>query len=469
MGSCMSSNGTINIQRYPNPRKGKNSSVGCFTSLCKGEENLLHDNKNSSEIVPNPNIKSSFSIHINNDQLNTDINLLIEKYKSQIKIEKINFVQIYNIFMNYKYNFTRSDFILCDTRTDLNEKNHSLFLKQFPQINYNIKELEVFNKNRLVKFFRFINNKKIIFILKDSKEENSIDTIEKFLIFFLANSNDCKIDAIYILNQYLKKFDEEKIIKDSKNNKENENKNKIFYNEYLTYFIDEDLLYEYSPKILIDSSDIKSSNLNYNDEIINNSYIFYAVFSHNENKELNNKKNQININSKFEANYLSNKTTEKTDVYLNFIYKFNIAYIINFIFTDEFENNINKKTSKYIWHSETKINKVLNVDNKKLIKQKNILIPKNMEFIEYYKIIRNEFTPLLEEIQDQIIDNNCVLVQFDDKIENIFLMKFIYIIIFKVTGLSFENIFSYLKINFFDINQESLSNEQKEEFIKLLV
>ena len=77
----MSSNGTINIQRYPNPRKGKNSSVGCFTSLCKGEENLLHDNKNSSEIVPNPNIKSSFSIHINNDQLNTDINLLIEKYK----------------------------------------------------------------------------------------------------------------------------------------------------------------------------------------------------------------------------------------------------------------------------------------------------------------------------------------------------------------------------------------------------
>ena len=92
-----------------------------------------------------------------------------------------------------------------------------------------------------------------------------------------------------------------------------------------------------------------------------------------------------------------------------------------------------------------------------------------MEFIDYYKIIRNEFTPLLEEIQDQIIDNNCVLVQFDDKIENIFLMKFIYIIIFKVTGLSFDNIFSYLKINFFDINQESLSNEQKEEFIKLLV
>ena len=92
-----------------------------------------------------------------------------------------------------------------------------------------------------------------------------------------------------------------------------------------------------------------------------------------------------------------------------------------------------------------------------------------MEFIEYYKVIRNEFIPLLEEVYDQILDNNCVLIQFDDKIENIFLMKFIYIIIFKTTGLSFDNIFSYLKINFFGINQESLINEKKEEFMKLLV
>ena len=467
MGSCMSGNGTINVKRYPNPRRGTNRSVTCFTSLCKGEDNLLHDNKNSSEIVPNPNIKSTFSIHYNNDQLNIDINTFIEKYKTQIKIEKINFVQIYNIFMNYKYNFTRSEFILCDIRNDLKEKSQALFLKHFPQINYNIKELEIISKNRLIKFFKFINNKKIIFILKDSKEENSIDTIEKFLIFFLANSNNCKIDTIYILNQYITKFDENNLKKEIKNNKENENK--INYNEYLSYFIDEDLLYEYSPKILIDLSDIKSSNLNYNDEIINNSYLFYTIFHHNENKESNNKKTQINLNSKFDANYLSNKTTEETDIYLNFIYKFNIIYIINFIFTEEFENCINKKTSKYIWHSETKINKIVNGDSKKLIKQKNILIPKNMEFIEYYKVIRNEFIPLLEEVYDQILDNNCVLIQFDDKIDYIFLMKFIYIIIFKTTGLSFDNIFSYLKINFFDINQESLINEKKEEFMKLLV
>jgi hypothetical protein len=166
---------------------------------------------------------------------------------------------------------------------------------------------------------------------------------------------------------------------------------------------------------------------------------------------------------------LSNDNTEETDIYLNFIYKFKIIYIINFIYTEEFENGINKKISKYIWHSETKINKALNEEKKNLIKQKNILIPKNLEFIDYYKIIRNDFIPLLEEIKDQIIENNCVLIQFDDEIEYIFLMKFIYIIIFKVTGLGFNNIFDYLKINFFDINQEQLINERKDEFMKLLV
>ena len=461
----MSSNGTINVQRYNAPKKNGNKSIGCFTSLCKGEDNLMQDNKNSSEIVPNPNIKSTFSIHHNEDNLNKDLNLFIEKYKTKIKIEKINFVQIFNIFMNYKYNFTKSDFILYDTRDDLKEKNQTQFLKQFPKINYNIKELENFSKNRIEKLFRFIHDKKIIFILKDSKEENSFDIIEKFLIFFFANSNKYKIDTLYILNQYITK-NEEKVISKENNN---ENKIKLTYNEYLNYYIDEDLFYDYSPKILIDSSDIKSANLNYNKEIINNSYIFFDEFIHHENKEFNNKKPLIKISSKFEVNYLSDKNTEETDIFLNFIYKFNIIYIINFILIEEVDYNINKKTSTYIWHCESKRNKALNEDKKSLIKQKNILIPKKMEFNEYYKIIRNDFISILEEVKEEIISNNCVLFQFDEQIEYIFLMKIIYIIIFKVTGLSFDNIYEYLKIKFVDLSKENLIKDKKMEFLNILI
>ena len=466
MGSCMSSNGTINVQRYNVPKKNGNKSIGCFTSLCKGEDNLMQDNKNSSEIVPNPNIKSTFSIHHNEDILNNDINLFIEKYKTKIKIEKINFVQIFNIFMNYKYNFTKSDFILCDTREDLKEKNQAQFLKQFPKINYNIKELENFSKNRIEKLFKFIHDKNIIFILKDSKEENSFDIIEKFLIFFFANSNKYKIDTIYILNQYITKIEEKEISKEKNNN---ENKIKLTYNEYLNFYIDEDLLYDYSPKILLDSSDIKSANLNYNKEIINNSYIFFDVFVHQENKEFNNKKPLIKISSKFEMNYLSDKNTKETDIFLNFIYKFNIIYIINFILIEDVDYNINKKTSTYIWHCESKRNKALNEDKKSLIKQKNILIPKKIEFNEYYKIIRNEFISILEEVKEEIISNNCVLFQFDEQIEYIFLMKFIYIIIFKITGLSFDNIFEYLKINFVDLSKESSVKDKRIEFLNILI
>ena len=464
MGSCMSSNGTINVQRYNPKNNNNNKSIGCFTSLCKGEDNIVSDNKNTSEIVPNPNIKSSFCICHNENKLNNDLNAFIDKYKSKMKLEKINFVQIYNIFMNYKYNFTKSDFILCDTREEIKEKNQALFLKQFPQINYNIKQLEILEKNKLKNFFKFLKNKSIIFILKNSKEENPIEIVEKFIIFFLANQNKFNIDTIYILAQYITKTEIEE-----KDVKENNNENKLTYYDYIYDFIDEDLLYIYSPKILINSRDIKSANLNYNSEIINNSYIFFSIFDHSETKDFNNKKPQFKLDNKFDVNYLSNKETLETDIYLNFIAKFNIIYIMNFIFIDEVDYSINRKNSKYIWHCESKRNKAVNESNKSLIKQKNILIPKNMEFFEYYKIIHNEFFALLEELKGQIINNNCVLLQFDDKIEYIFMMKLIYIIIFKITGLNFDNIFEYLKINFVDLNKEALIKDKKNEFLNILV
>ena len=89
--------------------------------------------------------------------------------------------------------------------------------------------------------------------------------------------------------------------------------------------------------------------------------------------------------------------------------------------------------------------------------------------MEYYKIIHNEFIALLEELKDQMINNNCVLLQFDNNIEYIFMWKLIYLIIFKITGLSFDNIFDYLKINFADLNNEISIKDKKDEFINILV
>jgi hypothetical protein len=331
MGSCISGNGTTYITKRKSNNNKNKKSAGCFTSLCKGEDDIDIDNKNSSEIVPIPQIKSSYCFHHNSDKLNTDLNILIDKYKDKLKIQKINYEQIYNIFMNYTYDFTRCNFIMCDTR-ELSTERIQLFIKKFPQINYNIKQL--MKKEKMTKMLNFLKNKNIIFILKD---ETSLDILEKFIIIFLANEINVSIQSIYILSQFIQKYSETNT----------DNASNIYIN-YLYYFIDEDLLYDYSPKILINSSDIKSSSINYNNNL-NNAYIFFDTFSSNELKNKNN--NNLKIINKFDINYLNNKNVLEKDIFLNFISNFKIEYILNFLNLTESNNIINRKNVKYIIHN----------------------------------------------------------------------------------------------------------------------
>jgi hypothetical protein len=449
MGSCISGNGTTYITKRKSNNNKNKKSAGCFTSLCKGEDDIDIDNKNSSEIVPIPQIKSSYCFHHNSDKLNTDLNILIDKYKDKLKIQKINYEQIYNIFMNYTYDFTRCNFIMCDTR-ELSTERIQLFIKKFPQINYNIKQL--MKKEKMAKMLNFLKNKNIIFILKD---ETSLDILEKFIIIFLANEINVSIQSIYILSQFIQKYSETNT----------DNASNIYIN-YLYYFIDEDLLYDYSPKILINSSDIKSSSINYNNNL-NNAYIFFDTFSSNELKNKNN--NNLKIINKFDINYLNNKNVLEKDIFLNFISNFKIEYILNFLNLTESNNIINRKNVKYIIHNEGKRNKTTKEDKKTTIKQKIIYIPKNIEFDEFYKIIHNDFVPLIEEFKDQIVKNNCILIQFDNSIDNLFMLKLIYIIIFRITGLTFDNIYSYLKCNFFELSNETFIKVKKNEILNFLV
>jgi len=353
--------------------------------------------------------------------------------------------------MNYIYDFTKSNFVICDTREELRERNQ-IFLKKFHQINYTLKEIETMTDERLIRFSNFLNNKNIIFILKD---ESSINILEQYIIFFIANINESHfmLKNIYILSEYIKEYNKDNI-------------SNIAYLENLYYFIDEDIIYNYSPKILINSNDIKSSSLNYNNPNSNNAYVFINKYSHVANTNQDKKDNNNKIINKFDINYICNKNTEEPDTFLNFVSKFNIYYILNFIVLNE---DINKKNIKYITHSEAKRNKVEKEEKKSLIKQKNVSIPKNMSFEEFYKIIKNEFLSILEEFKNQIEENNCVLIQFDDSLDISLQYKLIYIIIFRLTGLTFDEIFNYLICNFYDIENELLCESKKEEIINLLV
>ena len=437
MGTCYSSNDGLKA------RKSKPRTTSCLSSLCNDSQISNPKIKTQPSIVTIPNIKSSYNISFKNDKLNNDLNELIEKYKDKLKIAKINYIQLYNIFMNYIYDFTKSNIVLCDTREEEKDKEQ-LFLKKFPQINYSIKQIERMSDDRLNMFCKFMKNKNIIFILK---EESSLDTIEKFIIYFIANNFDGKftIKKIYILNEYIQKYQDNSL---------------NTYLEYLYYFIDEDFLYPYSQKILINSMDINSSNIN--SLTSNNAYVFINSYSHSANSQKKNVEKD-NILNKFDINYLCHKNTEEPDIFLDFISKFKIYYIINFIKLNDNE------IENYITHSEAKRNKINKEEKKSLIHQKNINIPKDMNFEGFYKIMQNEYTNIIEELKEQIAQNNCILIQFDDAIDNLSKIKLIYILIFKITGLSFDDITNYLKSNYYDIENESFALSKKEEIEKLLI
>ena len=437
MGTCYSSNDGLKA------RKSKPRTTSCLSSLCNDSQISSPKTKTQPSLEAIPNIKSSYSISFKNDKLNNDLNELIEKYQDKLKIEKINYIQLYNIFMNYIYDFTKSNIVLCDTREEEKDKDQ-LFLKKFPQINYSINQIERMSDDRLNMFCKFMKNKNIIFILK---EESSLDTIEKFIIYFIANNFDGKftIKKIYILNEYIQKYQDNSL---------------NTYLEYLYYYIDEDILYPYSQKILINSMDIKSSYLN--SSTSNNAYIFISSYSHSANSQKKNVEKD-NILNKFDINYLCHKNTEEPDIFLDFISKFKIYYIINFIKLNDNE------IKNYITHSEAKRNKINKEEKKSIIHQKNINIPKDMNFEEFYKIMQNEYTNIIEELKEQIVQNNCILIQFDDAIDNLSKIKLIYILIFKITGLSFDDITNYLKSNYYDIENESFALSKKEEIEKFLI
>ena len=306
MGTCYSSNET-KIRKI-NTNKSRRS-ISCLGSLCNDSYAVQIQERN--EPVNIPKIKTTYTIHHKNDNLNNNLNGLIEKYNYKLKISKINYIQLFNIFMNYRYDFTKSDFIICDTREEIKERNQ-IFLKKFHQINYTLKQLESLNEEKIIKLNKFLNNKNIIFILKD---DSSLDILEQYIIYFIANINERQfsIKNLYILSEYIKIYNKENISSNS-------------YLDNLYFVIDEDTIYDYSPKILININDIKSTYLNANNPDSNNAYVFINTYPHIININQNKNDNKNKIINKFDINYLCDKNTEDPDIFLNFVSKFNIYY-----------------------------------------------------------------------------------------------------------------------------------------------
>lgn len=213
MGSCCSINEATRVRKSNVNKSRRSQSIS----------DPLNNNTNSIDALKgcqNENIiKSSYNIFHKNDKLNSDLNSLIDKYSDKFSIKKLNYIQLYNIFMNYIYDFSKSNFVICDTREESKDRNQ-IFLKKFNQINYTLREVEIMSRERSHRFCNYLKNKNIIFILKD---ESSLDIMEKFMLYFISYNNDERlvIKNIYILSEYIQLY----------------NKGNTSYLDYLYYLL----------------------------------------------------------------------------------------------------------------------------------------------------------------------------------------------------------------------------------------
>ena len=123
---------------------------------------------------------------------------------------------------------------------------------------------------------------------------------------------------------------------------------------------------------------------------------------------------------------------------------------------------------KNITYNESNRNKINNDDNSLYLRQINIFFDDYLNFNDYFKSIKTELTTIIDELRNQIILNNCDLMQFNEIIDSSIINKIIFFISNRMTGLSFDNLFQYFKINFCPLN-EKIINTKKDELEKFIV
>ena len=152
---------------------------------------------------------------------------------------------------------------------------------------------------------------------------------------------------------------------------------------------------------------------------------------------------------------------------MNFFSKFKIECILNFISQEKNEDENNNNLG-LITHSEAKRKKINGEEHRISIKQKNISVPKNIgDFNQFYNLIQSDFDTIIEDLKYQVVNNICIIIEFDDEIDEIFKMKLLFIIVNKITGLCFEDIENYLKNNFFILEKLNVW-PNKEEIMNFL-
>ena len=96
-------------------------------------------------------------------QLELIINQIQNTFKEKAK--KISQIELYNLTIYFKDNYTESDYLLYDSRRSIEQKED--FIKKMKHINYTYNQIKEISGKKLENFKNFLENKKIIFIVSD--------------------------------------------------------------------------------------------------------------------------------------------------------------------------------------------------------------------------------------------------------------------------------------------------------------
>ena len=306
-----------------------------INSFPNSNDDIIQDTKLDSLSINELRLETVKSIKTSEEK---ELDLIIHNIQSifEEKTKKISQIELYNLAIYYKDNYTQSNYYIYDTRKSIEQKED--YLKKMNHINYTYNQIKNIKNEKLEKFKNFLNNKKIIFIISEKylNKENRIGKATPFDIvnsLFNINSNL----TIYLLNNILNENETPKLFLNLisfLNDKSSLNLPFILFSyRHVTTFFKEGYVF-----------------INFSDDII---FSFESLID-----ELNSDKKILN----FENNFLN---------------EMNINYIINI------DNNSKNKYKIKEYKNKNKIYKNINVSKLSILENKN-------DFLKLCESIRNE-------------------------------------------------------------------------------
>ena len=121
-------------------------------------------------------------------QLDLIINTIQNTFEEKTK--KISQIELYNLTIYFKDNYTESEYLLYDQRRSIEQKED--FIKKMKHINYTYNQIKDINGKKLENFRNFLDNKKIIFIISEKylKKEKLNKGTPFEIVNLLFNIND---------------------------------------------------------------------------------------------------------------------------------------------------------------------------------------------------------------------------------------------------------------------------------------